>query len=95
MRRTLRENISLALTINKVPWQQIGSRVQEAAESLGMIQLRSVVLPEPEAPMIPRNSPSSTVKLISLMFTTLELSLSALQKLPHLTMTSYKSVRTS
>ena len=33
---TLRENISLALTINKVPWQQIGSRVQEAAESLGI-----------------------------------------------------------
>ena len=36
---TLRENISLALTINKVPWQQIGSRVQEAAESLGIADI--------------------------------------------------------
>ena len=36
---TLRENISLALTINKVPWQQIGSRVQEAAESLGIAEI--------------------------------------------------------
>ena len=31
---TLRENISLALTINKVPWQQIGSRVQDIADIL-------------------------------------------------------------
>ena len=36
---TLRENISLALTINKVPWQQIGPRVQEAAESLGIADI--------------------------------------------------------
>lgn len=36
---TLRENISLALTINKVPWQQIGPRVQEAAESLDIADI--------------------------------------------------------
>ena len=34
---TLRENISLALTINKVPWQQIDPRVQEAAENLAQV----------------------------------------------------------
>ena len=31
------------------------------------MQLSRVVLPEPEAPMIPRNSPSETEKLMSWM----------------------------
>ena len=35
--------------------------------SMVEIQLSRVVLPEPEAPMIPKNSPSSTVKLMSRM----------------------------
>ena len=35
--------------------------------SMVAMQLSRVVLPEPEAPMIPKNSPSSTEKLMSSM----------------------------
>ena len=51
---TISENIALALAINKVPAGSVE------------IQFSSVVFPEPDAPIIPRNSPASTEKLISL-----------------------------